>query len=176
MQTINCALLTKNDVEDVMELERLCFRTRWTREQFLLGLSRGAFRILGIRAGGGAGPHDPGMLVAYVAFSHIAREMEVMNIATHPAHRRKGLARLLLGGALAVCRKENAQQCFLEVRRSNTPAIDLYGKFGFIQVGVRKNYYPDNNEDALLFRLDFPDGGGARDEELEPGPLPRQRS
>lgn len=156
MQTSNCKrpctlqskLLGPGDVDDVMELEGLCFRTRWTREQFLLGLERGAFRIFGIR--------EAGALRAYVAFSLIAREMEVMNIATHPDHRRRGLGALLLGKALAVCKDEKAEQCFLEVRRSNHGAIDLYRKFGFIQVGERKNYYPDNNEDALLFRLDFP--------------------
>ena len=156
MQTSNCArdctlntsLLGPNDIHDVMELEGLCFRTRWTREQFLLGLERGAFRIIGIR--------EAGSLCAYVAFSLIAGEMEVMNIATHPEHRRRGLGARLLGKALAVCKGEKAEQCFLEVRRSNHAAIDLYRKFGFIHVGERKNYYPDNNEDALLFRLDFP--------------------
>lgn len=148
MQTWNCALLGVGDVDAVMDLERLCFRTRWTREQFLLGLGRGAFRILGI--------YESGALLAYVAFSLIAREMEIMNIATHPAHRRKGLGAWLLAKALDICRAERAQQGFLEVRRSNHGAIDLYQKFGFIQVGIRKNYYPDNNEDALLFRLDFP--------------------
>jgi ribosomal-protein-alanine N-acetyltransferase len=146
--TPQCTLLGPGDIDAVMELERLCFRTRWTREQFLLGLERGAFRILGIRRKGG--------LCAYVAFSLIAGEMEVMNIATHPDHRRRGLGALLLGKALAVCKGEKAEQCFLEVRRSNQAAIDLYRKFGFIHVGDRKNYYPDNNEDALLFRLDFP--------------------
>lgn len=148
MKTVDCALLGAADVDAVMALEGLCFRTRWTREQFLLGLGRGAFRILGA--------WEEGELVAYLAFSHIAQEMEVMNIATHPQHRRKGLARRLLGRALCLCRDEAAQQCFLEVRRSNAPAIDLYEKFGFIKVGERKNYYPDNNEDALLYRLDFP--------------------
>lgn len=159
MQTSNCArdctlqstLLGPNDIQDVMELERLCFRTRWTREQFLLGLERGAFRIIGIR--------EAGALCAYVAFSLIAGEMEVMNIATHPEHRRRGLGTRLLGKALTVCKGEKAEQCFLEVRRSNHAAIDLYKKFGFIHVGERKNYYPDNNEDALLFRLDFPATG-----------------
>jgi len=159
MQTSNCArdctlqstLLGPNDIQDVMELERLCFRTRWTREQFLLGLERGAFRIIGIR--------ETGALRAYVAFSLIAGEMEVMNIATHPEHRRRGLGTRLLGKALTVCKGEKAEQCFLEVRRSNHAAIDLYKKFGFIHVGERKNYYPDNNEDALLFRLDFPATG-----------------
>ncbi|MDP2847920.1 MAG: ribosomal protein S18-alanine N-acetyltransferase [Humidesulfovibrio sp.] len=147
MQTWNCEFLGVDDIAGVMDLERMCFRTRWTREQFLLGLDRRAFRILGI--------HERGVLVAYVAFSLIAQEMEIMNIATHPFYRRKGLARRLLAEVLNICRCENALQGFLEVRRSNVGAIDLYEKFGFIQVGTRKNYYPDNNEDALLYRLDF---------------------
>lgn len=150
MQTWNCTLLGVDDINAVMALEQLCFRTHWTREQFLLGLDRGAFRILGV--------YESGVLLAYVAFSLIAGEMEVMNIASHPAHRRKGLAARLLAKALDISQSEKAQQGFLEVRRSNHGAIDLYQKFGFIQVGIRKNYYPDNNEDALLFRLDFPSG------------------
>jgi len=147
MQTLNCARLGVSDLTEVMDLEHLCFRTHWTRDQFLLGLERGAFHLLGVRG------NDA--LLAYVAFSLIAGEMEVMNIATHPEHRRKGLAALLLAKTLEISRKKNAQQAFLEVRRSNQGAIDLYQKFGFIQVGARKNYYPDNNEDALLFRLDL---------------------
>jgi ribosomal-protein-alanine N-acetyltransferase len=151
MHNVKSELLGADDLAGVMELERMCFRTRWTREQLLLGLERHAFRILGVRI--------RGVIVAYAAFSVISGEMELMNIAVHPFHRRKGLARLLLGDVLSICRAEKVEQGFLEVRRSNAPAIDLYEKFGFIQVGVRKNYYPDNQEDALLYRLDFgPDG------------------
>lgn len=164
MQTLICELLGAGDVGAVMELESLCFRTHWTREQFLLGLERHAFRILGIR--------DQGALLAYAAFSVIAGEMEILNIATHPDHRRKGLAQRLLGNVLGVCRTERVELGFLEVRRSNVGAIDLYRKFGFTQVGTRKNYYPDNNEDALLFRLDFtsPESGPVK--QLEPGRKP----
>jgi ribosomal-protein-alanine N-acetyltransferase len=158
MQTWNCARLGVGDLTEVMDLERLCFRTHWTREQFLLGLERGAFHILGIRINGA--------LLAYLAFSVIAGEMEVMNIATHQDHRRKGFAARLLGKALEIARMKRAQQAFLEVRRSNLGAIDLYQKFGFIQVGTRKHYYPDNNEDALLFRLDFPPPECGASEEL----------
>jgi len=149
MQTWNCELLGPDDITGVINLERMCFRTNWTRDQFLLGLQRRAFRILGIRM--------RGVLVSYVAFSVIAQEMEIMNIAAHPFHRRKGLAKCLLAEVLRICREENVLQGFLEVRRSNTGAIDLYEKFGFMQVGTRKEYYPDNKEDALLFRLDFND-------------------
>ena len=153
MQGHSVDTLDAADLGGVMELERLCFRTHWTREQFLLGLERGAFRILGIR--------ERGVLIAYVAFSVIAGEMEIMNIATHPFHRRKGLGSRLLAGVLALCRAEGVEEGFLEVRRSNTGAIDLYEKFGFMQIGTRKNYYPDNHEDALLYRLEFQAGQGA---------------
>lgn len=153
MQDQSVATLGVADLGGVMDLERMCFRTRWTREQFLLGLERKAFRILGI--------HERGVLVAYAAFSVIAGEMELMNIATHPFHRRKGLGKRLLAEVLRLCRAEGVSEGFLEVRRSNTGAIDLYRKFGFMQTGTRKNYYPDNNEDALLFRLGLQDGEGA---------------
>lgn len=162
MQTAKCARLGVRDIAGVMQLERLCFRTRWTREQFLLGLERRAFRILGVR--------ERRELVAYVAFSVIAGEMEILNIAVHPIQRRRGLATLMLAEVLDICRSEHVQQGFLEVRSSNASAIDLYRKFGFMQVGTRKNYYPDNNEDALLFRLDFPAVDKDAHEQHEPGP------
>lgn len=147
MQVELCQRLGPKHIDAVMRLERLCFRTRWTKEQFLLGLERKAFRIFGI--------WRIRTLVAYAAFSVIAGEMELLNIAVHPLHRRKGLGRQLFGFVLQQCRQEHVQEAFLEVRRSNAPAIDLYEKFGFTQVGVRKKYYPDNGEDALLYRLDF---------------------
>lgn len=161
MQTLACELLGPGDVDAVMELEGLCFRTRWTREQILLGLARRAYRVLGVREGRG--------LAAYVAFSCIAGEMEIMNIGTRPERRRQGLASLLLGEVLTICRREKVELGFLEVRRSNAPAIDLYEKFGFTQVGIRKNYYPDNNEDALLYRLDLSGLPGGPWEQREPG-------
>jgi ribosomal-protein-alanine acetyltransferase len=148
MQDESVHVLGPGDVQEVMDLERMCFRTHWTKEQFLLGLERGAFHILGIRL--------RGVVAAYAAFSVIAGEMELMNIAVHPFHRRKGLAKKLLAEVLAQCEQRKVEQGFLEVRRSNAPAIDLYEKFGFTVQGTRKNYYPDNNEDALLYRLDFP--------------------
>ena len=157
MQTLKSEALGADDITGVMGLERMCFRTHWTREQFLLGLQRRAFRILGVR--------EREVLVAYAAFSIIAGEMEIMNIAVHPFYRRKGLAKRLLADVLAVCRDEGVLQGFLEVRRSNAGAIDLYGKFGFIQVGTRTNYYPDNHEDALLYRVDI----AASDADGEPG-------
>jgi len=152
MQDQSVEVLGAADIAGIMDLERMCFRTHWTREQFLLGLERRAFRILGIY---NPGLRERGVLIAYAAFSVITGEMELMNIAVHPFHRRKGLARRLLAQVLDLCRAEDVAKGFLEVRQSNTGAIDLYRKFGFTQTGARKNYSPDNNEDALLFCLDF---------------------
>lgn len=148
MQAENVRLLGVDDLTDVMELERQCFRTRWTREQFLLGLERGAFFILGIR--------ERGVLIAYAAYSVIVDEMELMNIGVHPFYRRKGHAKDLMAEMVRRCEEKGVVAGFLEVRTSNAGAIALYKRYGFEQVGVRKGYYPDNGEDALLFRRDFP--------------------
>lgn len=136
------------DIRAVMELEALCFAYHWTEEQFRLGLERGAFHILGVRRSG--------KIVGYIAYSVIQDEMEVMNLAVHPEFRRQGLGATLLDAALGHSRRAGARQGFLDVKESNLPAIDLYRKFGFKQIGVRKRYYPDTLEDALLFRCDIP--------------------
>ena len=81
------ARLGAEDVRDLMALEGVCFDYRWTREQFLLGLEKDAFRVLGIRR--------DGVLVAYAAFSIIKDEMEILNLAVHPDYRRQGLGERL---------------------------------------------------------------------------------
>lgn len=140
--------LGPGDIREIMELERLCFAYHWTEEQFRLGLERGAYHILGLRL--------DGRMVGYAAFSVIQDEMEIMNLAVHPEFRRRGFGARLLDAVLRHSRAAGAQQGFLDVKESNIPAIDLYRKFGFNQIGVRKRYYPDTREDALLFRCDIP--------------------
>ena len=139
--------LGAEDVRDLMELEGVCFDYRWTREQFFLGLEKGAFRVLGIRR--------DGVLVAYMAFSIIKDEMEILNLAVHPDFRRQGLGERILMESFRVCIENNVRKSFLDVKISNEPALGLYRKFGYKQIGVRKKYYPDTREDALLFRYDF---------------------
>ncbi|MBG0789985.1 MAG: ribosomal protein S18-alanine N-acetyltransferase [Desulfovibrionaceae bacterium] len=141
------ARLGAEDVRDLMVLEKLCFSYHWTQEQFLLGLERNAYRVLGIRRAG--------VLVAYLAFSIIKDEMEVLNLAVHPDFRRRGLGEKLLRECFRVCIEENVGKSFLDVKISNEPALGLYRKFGYKQIGIRKKYYPDTREDALLFRYDF---------------------
>jgi len=140
--------LGESDVRDLIELEALCFDYHWTREQFLLGLEGGAFKVIGIRLNG--------VLAGYMAFSLIADEMEILNLAVHPEYRRQGLGEALLSRSLEMCEANGTTKSFLDVKVSNDPALALYQKFGYKKIGVRKKYYPDTKEDALLFRYDFP--------------------
>ena len=80
--------------------------------------------------------------------------MQILNIAVHASYRRQGVAELLLHHALEVGQQRGAQSANLEVRRSNLPALQLYKKFGFREVAVRRGYYADG-EDALLMVRTF---------------------
>jgi len=139
--------LDASDLDELVELEKLCFAYNWTPEQFLMGLERGVYKILGIRS--------DRKLLGYIAFSLIKDEMEILNLAVHPEHRREGQGARLLDKAFKICRETGIVKSFLDVKQSNSAAIQLYKKFGYTQTGVRKKYYPDTKEDALLFRYDF---------------------
>lgn len=139
--------LNATDVDDLIELEHVCFEYHWSRDQFLLGLERGAFIILGT--------HTDGVLSGYIAISIIKDEMEILNLAVRSEFRKHGLATALLKHAFTICKENGVTKGFLDVKVSNAPAIELYRKFGYKQIGVRKKYYPDTKEDALLFRVDF---------------------
>ncbi len=81
-------------------------------------------------------------------------EAHVATLATHPNFRRQGIAKKLLSHALQHLSGEGAQSSFLEVRASNIAAQEMYRKFGYKESGRRRHYYKDNDEDAILMKLD----------------------
>lgn len=91
-------------------------------------------------------------VVGYVGSQTVLQEADMMNIAVADTHRRRGIARLLVEELI---RQLDACQLTLEVRASNAPAIALYEKLGFTQVGLRKNYYHKPKEDALILRKEW---------------------
>lgn len=135
--------LGPEDVKDVVALEQACFSTPWTEEQFNLSLEQKVFALFGLRL--------EGRLAAYAAIYHAAGELEILNIAVAPEHRRQGLGRRLLSLLLQVAAKMGITRGVLEVRISNAPAIALYESLGFTRIGVRPGYYKDTDEDALLY-------------------------
>lgn len=103
-----------------------------------------------------AGGEALGVLLVWA----VADELHVVNVATHPDFRRRGVARALLSGALARASRERVRLVLLEVRRSNLAAISLYRSLGFTTHLVRRGYYADNSEDAIEMKLCIDPGTG----------------
>jgi ribosomal-protein-alanine N-acetyltransferase len=104
---------------------------------------------------------DAGALVGYLVLSRYVDAWHVMNVAVAPERRREGIASALLRALLEATRDDARRGYTLEVRVSNVGAINLYERFGFRPKGVRRGYYTDNREDALIMWRDAdPDGKG----------------
>jgi ribosomal-protein-alanine N-acetyltransferase len=137
------------DAEALAEIERASFSHPWTLRNFQDALrQRGVFVL---RA-----PRDPGDasrgIRAYCALRLVAGELQVHDLAVHPGHRGRGLARWLLEFALAWAGRQGADEAYLEVRQSNQAARALYRSLGFQEVSTRREYYRNPTEDALLLR------------------------
>jgi [ribosomal protein S18]-alanine N-acetyltransferase len=131
------------DLPQVLSVERRAYETPWSLAMFVLELSKPGGVCLGaLRA-------QEGPIVAYCICSRYDRIWHLMNIAVDPAHRREGLATALLGELVQRVGGDDAR-ITLEVRQSNAGAIDLYERFGFRSAGIRRRYYQDNGEDALI--------------------------
>src|SRR4051812_36160679 len=132
---------TAADLDAIDEIERHSFKAPWPKSTFAGELMRDWARIDVVRD-----PH----VIAFNNYWLVAGELHVLAIATHPDHRRKGIAGLLLAHALDAARAIGATLATLEVRRGNTPAIALHERAGFATVHVRQRYYQDDGEDALV--------------------------
>jgi ribosomal-protein-alanine N-acetyltransferase len=142
-----------DDVDALASLERRCYSHPWSVRGFREALRRGEHGlVLVARAPAGADP-ERGIL-GYCVIETAADELHVHNLAVRPEYRGGGLGRRLLTIALALGERRGAQVALLEVRESNGPAIALYHSMGFVSVAVRRNYYSQPPEDALVLRKD----------------------
>jgi len=135
--------LTYSDLPQVIAIERRSFPTPWSLAMFVLELSKPGGICLTAAFDG-----DPA-ICAYLVCSRYDTVWHVMNLSVDPGQRRRGVARALLRELLTRV-DEPAAQYTLEVRRSNAPAIALYEAFGFRAAGVRRRYYQDTGEDAVI--------------------------
>jgi ribosomal-protein-alanine N-acetyltransferase len=140
--------MSYEDIPEVLRIERVCFSTPWSGDMF-------EAEIEGPVSYATVAEHDD-RVVAYATYRIILDECHLMNIAVSPEYRRDGVGRELLQYVVDHCRSRGAEYMFLEVRRSNRAAQALYAAFGFHRLGVRRGYYTDNKEDALILKLDFP--------------------
>jgi [ribosomal protein S18]-alanine N-acetyltransferase len=135
--------LEVHDLDAVEEIERTSYPTPWSRAMFAAELQKPSSLAIGAY-------HDTGELVGYAIVSRYVDAWHVMNIAVVPEFRRRGIARSLLERLFEVTAADPRRGYTLEVRVSNADAIRLYERLGFEARGLRRGYYTDNREDALI--------------------------
>ena len=140
--------MTQEQVAQVAQLESICFGSAaWSEKSVASELeNKLALWLVAV---------DGETVAGYVGSQTVLDETDMMNVAVHPDYRRQGIAEKLVL-ELADRLKTRKSHCLtLEVRASNTPAIALYEKLDFKQIGLRKNYYRNPKEDALILRKEF---------------------
>ena len=131
-------------VTQVAELEKLCFHDPWS-EKSIAGELNNLLSLWVVAV-------EDDRVVGYVGSQTVCGESDMMNIAVHPDYRRRGIARSLVEYLVRELANRGSECLTLEVRASNASAQALYEMLGFQQVGLRKNYYRNPREDALILR------------------------
>lgn len=137
-----------DDLDEVLDIERDSFRTPWTPDLFVREFENDLSRRRVVK-------NARGQVLAFLIYWLVVDEAHLMNVAVGPAWRGQGLGRLIMERFIAECRAKGACRISLEARRSNLTAIGLYDSLGFKAVGLRKNYYEDEHEDAVLMDLEL---------------------
>jgi len=144
--SIELRRLQLRDLPAIEEIERRSYPTPWSRSMFAGELSKPASICLGAF-------EDDG-LVGYMIISRYVDAWHVMNVAVSPSYRRRGIATALLDRLFELTAGDGRRGYTLEVRVSNRHAIELYERLGFKARGIRRGYYTDNREDALIMWKD----------------------
>ena len=139
--------LTLGDLSDIERIEQRVYPTPWSRSMFAGELAKPSSVSLGAF-------DEDGRLVGYLIVSRYVDAWHVMNIAVDTATRRSGVASRLLEELFELTAGDTRRGYTLEVRVSNRSAIALYERYGFTANGVRRGYYTDNREDALIMWKD----------------------
>ena len=134
-------------VAQIAELEKICFSDPWSERSIASELdNKLAFWLVAMEGENVAG---------YIGSQTVMDETDMMNVAVHPDFRRRGIAEALVNGLVDALKTQGSHCLTLEVRASNAPAIALYEKLGFSEIGRRKNYYRNPREDALILRKEW---------------------
>jgi [ribosomal protein S18]-alanine N-acetyltransferase len=145
-------LTSDEDLGGLLAVEQASFLNPWTREMYVAELQNPGMSHLLVAK------DAAGRVVGFCGFWRVLDEIHINNVAVLPEYRRQGIASLILGRVFSEGRRVGAGRATLEVRRSNEVARRLYERFGFTVAGVRRGYYRNPDEDALvLWREGFPE-------------------
>lgn len=140
---INLREMEIKDIDAIMEIEKESFSTPWTRNAFEKEIKENMLAKYIVA-------DLEGKAVGYAGIWLIIDEGHVTNIAIANAHRGKGIGKFLMMGLIDFCKDSGIHNMTLEVRASNIIAQNLYKKLGFLDCGIRPNYYADDHEDAVI--------------------------
>ena len=141
--TVAIRLMEERDLDAIMEVEKQCFTLPWSREAFYNELHQNRFAHYLIL-------EEEGNVIGYCGAWLVVDEAHITNIAVLPAYQGRGLGKVLLTSMMEECKLRAIERMTLEVRESNLVAQSLYRKLGFVEGAIRKNYYSDNQEDAIV--------------------------
>ena len=145
---MNLVRMCSDDVGQVLAIEETVFPYPWSRGNFIDSLSSG-YDCWVLR-------DDIEAISGYMLLMMILDEAHLLNIAVRRDCQGQGVGRILMDQAVSIARSKAAVRLLLEVRPSNTRAIDIYQRYGYARIGCRKNYYPapgSGREDAILMSL-----------------------
>lgn len=135
-------LMNKSHIDGIIEIENQCFTIPWSRSSVEKELSNNfAIYVVAI---------DNDTVVGYGGMWHIVNEGHITNIAVHKDYRRQGIGNIIINKLTEIAEEKEMIGITLEVRKSNTAALELYKKNGFKLEGIRPEYYEDNKEDAYI--------------------------
>ena len=139
--------MTAAHVPQVAALEQECFSDPWSQQSVASELDNPlSLWLVWV---------EDGVVLGYVGSQTVMDETDMMNVAVAPAARRRGIAQKLIEALVQQLQKQGSRCLSLEVRASNAPAIALYGRLGFREVGRRLNYYRHPKEDGLILRKEW---------------------
>ena len=138
--------MEKEHIKEIARLEKICFSSPWSENAILESFQRGTKFFVCVKGK---------KVLGYAGISCILDEGYITNVAVFPEYRKQGVAKSLLNRVFSHCKDEGLSFVSLEVRESNTPAINLYTKLGFKEEGRRKNFYSYPKEDALILTKRF---------------------
>lgn len=137
-------LMTEEDIDGVLNITNLCFSTPWSRSSISGELNNPLAKYIIAK------DIEKNSVIGFIGAWIVIGEADITNVAVHPNYRKLGVGSKLLSSLINMCDDLNCSLINLEVRVSNISAQNLYKKFSFIENGLRKGYYEDTKEDAIL--------------------------
>jgi len=143
LDDVEISYMTLEDIDDVMVVEKLSFTIPWSKNALIEEVLNNRMAIY-ITA------KVNGKAIGYAGMWKIFDEGHITNIAVHPEYRQNGIGSRLVEKLVDIAKERGIVKMTLEVRKSNLAAQALYCKYGFKEMGLRKGYYADNGEDAII--------------------------